>query len=85
MPTPLTSNQCQFLELTTNSIYISLPKYRNLKDNTMNPILYSSINTKLVMLIVFLVQIVISGCFLVGMLLFNKRVTELKNCSYRLF
>jgi hypothetical protein len=51
----------------------------------MNPILYANINTKLVMLIIFLMQIVLSASFLLGMLFFNKRVTELKNCSYLLF
>jgi len=37
------------------------------------------------MLMVFLSQILIVGSFVVGMLVINKRVTELKNESYKLF
>jgi len=51
----------------------------------MDPIIYSSVNTKVMMLMVFLSQILIVGSFVVGMLVINKRVTELKNESYKLF
>lgn len=51
----------------------------------MDPIILNSVNTLVMMLMVFVSQIVIITAFIVGMLIVNKRVIELKNHSYRLF
>jgi len=82
---PLTGAECLFNEFVTNGVYVSLPQFRSLKANVMNPIIYNNVNTKVGMLIVFMAQILIVGTFVVGMLLLNKRVTELKHESYDLF
>jgi len=81
-PIPWTGTECLFNELVTNGVYTTLPGFRSLKANVMDPIMRSNVNTKVTMLIVFIIQLLILVAFVVGMLKLNKKVTELKNDSY---
>jgi hypothetical protein len=84
-PLPLTGIVCKFDELVTNGLYVIIPKFRALKENEMNTITLNRVDTKDVMLSVYLIQIVLILVFVFGVLFFNKRIANLKDHSYQLF
>jgi len=76
---------CQYYEMVTNCLYTSLPNYRLLKVNVMNPITVNNVNVQIIMLVIFLIHILLNISFIIGMVLMNSRITNLKNYSYDLF
>jgi hypothetical protein len=84
-PLPLSGIACKFNELVTNGLYIIMPKFRALKENEMNTITLNRVDTKDVMLSVYLIQIVLILVFVFGVLFFNRRIAHLKDHSYQLF
>jgi len=71
--------------MIVNGIYVALPGFRSLKANVMDQITFDRVNTKAAMLVTYAIQISIFMVFVLGMFIFNKGVTKLKNDSYQLF
>ena len=51
----------------------------------MDQITFKRVNTKTAMMLTYAIQILIIVVFVLGMFIFNKGVTKLKNDSYQLF
>jgi len=61
--------------MITNGIYVTLPGLRLLKANVMNPITFGRVDTKVIMVVIYIIQILIIVIFVLGMVILNKRVT----------
>jgi hypothetical protein len=82
---PLGANQCLYFTLVLNALYITIPGFLNLKNSIMDNILVKNVSVSLPMMLLFVAVVLISILYVLGKVIFNMRITRLKNYTYDLF